>query len=191
MSRDIVSGFDLLLGAFGANPTEAGQLLQLQREKLVFYFDSKGTGITEAERLSDDVLDVALKHLQDGERIQNIRAFLHQTARYVWLNYYREMNRSRELFREYEYQVKVTTRTLGPEERSALANAECYEDCLQRLEPATRELLMQYTGGSSEIRESLAQKHQVSRSSLTVRINRIRTRLRKCHAECVKKKCLD
>lgn len=191
MTQDTASGYDLLLATFSADPTEAGQLLQLQREKLVFFFDCKGIGITEAERLSDAVLDVVLKRLQNGEKIQKIRAFLNQTAQYVWLNYYREMKRTRELFREYEYQVKATPRSSGPDENSALAGAECYKDCLARLDPATLELVTQYTEGSSEIRERLAQKLHMNRSSLTVRINRIRTSLRKCHAECIKKKCLD
>lgn len=191
MTQDTACGYDLLLATFSADPMEAGQMLQLHREKLVFFFDCKGIGITEAERLSDAVLDVALKHLQSGEKIQNIRAFLNQTAHYVWLNYYREVKRTRELFREYEYQVKATPCSSGPDENSALAAGDCYKTCLARLDPATLELLTQYTGGSSETRERLAHELHMNRSSLTVRINRIRTSLRKCHAECIKKKCLD
>ena len=191
MTPNTATGFEWLLATFDADPQEAGRLLQLQREKLVIFFDFKRTGIVDAERLADEVLDVALKHLQNGKNIQKIRAFLCQTAKYVWLNHHREMKRDQERFKEYERWVTTATRTSGLDERFELVSKECSQDCLQRLEPAERQLLQEYTTGNKKTRERLAQERHMARNSLTVRINRIRTNLRKCLAECVKSKCLN
>ncbi|HEV2992011.1 MAG TPA: hypothetical protein VG759_26475 [Candidatus Angelobacter sp.] len=189
MSQNTISGYELLLNSFGTDPAEAGRLLQVQRDKIIAYFDFKGSGIVDGERLADEVMDIAAKHLQNGEPIQNIRAYLYGTAKLVWRNYYRETEYTRRKSEEYQYlsKAKILTSDERTEELESI-KLECNRKCLQQIDSANRELLIEYSSGSAQAREALSQRHGISRNSLTIRINRIRSDLRKCRTICMKNK---
>jgi DNA-directed RNA polymerase specialized sigma24 family protein len=189
MTQNAISGYELLLNSFGTDPVEAGRLLQLQRDKIIAYFDFKGSGIIEGDRLTDEVFDIAIKNLQDGEPIQNIRAYLHGIAKLVLCNYYREVEHDQRKLEEYQYllKTKILSADEGEEERETL-RIECNRRCLQQIDSANKELLIEYSRGSAQAREALSQRHGISRNSLTIRINRIRSDLRKCKTECMKNK---
>jgi len=186
MTQKTFSAYDLLLGAFAPQPEDAAYLLQLQWEKLVAFLEFKGAGIVEGEQLADKVMDIATRRLQEGESIANIRAFLYETARYVWLNHYRKTKRTQRWFDQYEYWSKL--KVLGAQnEELEPVQVKCYQQCLHGLDTADHDLLAEYTSGNTQTRLALAERKHMTRNSLTVRINRMRSALRKCYAECLKK----
>src|SRR5579859_3925947 len=109
MSQKTFSAYDLLLAAFAPEPENAAHLLQIQWDKLVTFFDLKGSRIIDGEQLADEVIDIATQKLQEGIAIVNIRAFLYETAKYVWLNHHRKMKRAHRSLGEYEYQAKLSS----------------------------------------------------------------------------------
>jgi len=186
MSQKTFSAYDLLLAAFAPEPEDAAHLLQIQWDKLATFFDLKGSGIIDGERLADEVIDIATRKLQEGTAIIDIRAFLYETAKYVWLNHYRKMKRAHRSLDEYEYQAKLSTLDTQNAELESI-KAKCYQRCLRALDAADLELLTEYSLGNTQTRQSLADRNGMSRNSLTVRINRLRASLRKCQAACLKK----
>lgn len=68
---------------------------------------------------------------------------------------------------------------------------KCLEKCLGQLSERNRELMLQYYSSGKEnnvgSRKALAQRLEISSSSLRIQANRIRTSLKKCVASCLKR----
>ena len=73
---------------------------------------------------------------------------------------------------------------------------ECMRECEQRLTPEERELIVAYVKDENkgqrkkDWRKKLAQKLSISPVTLRVRVHRIRKKLQKCRANCLKKKAM-
>jgi DNA-directed RNA polymerase specialized sigma24 family protein len=180
--------YDLLLSAFGGRAGEAASLLWLQWKMLVTFFNLKGVSPIESERLADEVVDIAAQRLHTSEPIGNIRVFMYETAKFVWLNHYREMKRRERALRSYAYWRCLQANEEAEEvEKLETTKIDRYKRCLSKLEPFELKLLYDYSTGTRETRLDLAARKQLNRNSLSIRINRIRTKLRQWYLECMQK----
>jgi len=66
---------------------------------------------------------------------------------------------------------------------------DCLEECLKKLDPADRELILKYfekSGGAKiECRSELAAKQGISLNTLRMKVHRINAKLRKCINNCL------
>ena len=78
---------------------------------------------------------------------------------------------------------------LEEEARSKERRYECFEECLKRLEPAERKVVVGYYEGRGRAkivaRQKLAARLKIDLNALRVRTGRIRTRLRECIENCL------
>jgi|SRR5579859_6911987 len=179
--------YDLILSAFGSRPDEAATLLRLQWSKLVTFFNLKGAPLIESERLADEVVDIAGRRLQAAESVGNIRAFMFETAKFVWLNHYRVLKRQERALGRYEYWLRLKGGRAAEDEELEALRIDCCQRCLARLKGPELEVLREYSWGNRGTRQFLAEQNRITRNSLSIRINRLRTMLRKCCQGCVQK----
>ena len=187
MNSELGSDYQLLLELFSKDSREAARLLQIHREMITTYFDFKGTGIAEAERLSDQVFDIVMRNLQNGETIENIKAYIFTVAKYLWLNHYKTTKRTESRFIRYGRWLMSNLFHEGQENDLSTAEHKCRGECLSQMYPTDRELLVEYTTANGKSRELIAQREGMSRSALSTKINRWRNSLRKCYVECMKR----
>jgi RNA polymerase sigma factor (sigma-70 family) len=174
------AAFDLLLARLDSDRQQAGVKYELQRSKLVKFFEWRGS--TLPEDLADETINRVAKNLEAGEEIRNLAAYCVGTARHVFLESLRS-RRKEELVEDIPQ-----TSVLRAEESER--RMECLEHCLQKLSPQEADLIMQYYQNDKQSR--IASRKEISArlgiplNALRIRTHRIRARLESCVEMCMK-----
>src|SRR5262245_29875394 len=90
------SAFERLLGHLGDAPAAAAQEYVSLRRKLVLFFAMRGAGAS-AESLADEAIDRLARRLEEGPRVEQVRAFVFGVARRLWLEDGRRRGRQERL----------------------------------------------------------------------------------------------
>lgn len=160
------------------------------RRRLAKYFE--WNQCTGSDELADEVLDrVAAK--SDSEAIREVDNYSFGVARFVCLEAHKKMYRathSEELpggedaLPDLHNQSAEIVDRLYEERRLA-----CLRQCLARLTPADRELVIQYYGAGDEkqktYRRELAERAGLKMGTLRVRTNRLREQLEQQVKRCL------
>jgi len=163
---------------------DAGEAREYEviRRKLVAFLDLRGAA--HAEAAADETLDRVARKLQEGEPVQNLRAYVFGVARRVLLECERRERRDR-----------VTQRTWVLLHGSPATDAEterrfaCLEKCLGALSAENRALVEAYHGAgggaAQDVRAALAARIGISGTALRTRAYRLRNELGACLRGCL------
>jgi DNA-directed RNA polymerase specialized sigma24 family protein len=138
-------------------------------------------GASSAEQLADQTLDRVARKLTEGAEIPagSLGAYVRGVARLVFYESGRE---------------RLALAPLTGHEPAAVAPddaaraGECLDGCLASWHAADRDLLLRYYGAgkASDVRKRIADELAVSPTALRIRTHRLRTRLERCVADCMK-----
>jgi DNA-directed RNA polymerase specialized sigma24 family protein len=169
--------FERLLDALDPDRERAAAAYERLRYRIIGLL--RWWGASAAEQLADDTLDRVARKLQEGAQIPpgSLGAYVRGVARLVFLESTREpltplTGREPEM--------------VSPSDASDAA--DCLDRCLASWGASDRDLLLHYydAGKASDIRKQIADELGISATALRIRTHRLRTRLERCVAECLK-----
>jgi DNA-directed RNA polymerase specialized sigma24 family protein len=173
---------DRLLQRLDQRPEAAAREYEFLRRRLITFFSLRS--VDSPDRLADEAMDRVARRLEEGETIDNVRAYFHGVAQRIASESAKRQTRERAALDGYR-PFLVTDE--ASEEIDA--RADCLERCLECLPRETRALIRSYyQNGPLPVREGrklLAQEQGLSDSGLRVRAHRIRTQLEQCLVRCL------
>lgn len=173
-----------LLAALDPDVDRAAEEYEAVRRRLVRLFQWRG--VEFAEDYADETINRVARKLEEGEQILNISGYVGGVARLVLLEAHKERERERAAFEQLPPPVVEA----APAEEDGEGRVRCFESCMGRLDGETRTLILEYyddAGGARiEKRKRLAASLGLEMNALRNRALRLRDRLERCIAECVK-----
>jgi len=170
--------FEALLYWLDSDREQAGVKYEEIRSKLIKYF--AGSSQIEAEALADETINRVARRLNEikdkvyGERVR----YFFGVARKVLMEY----------LRRKQPQVKSGSVV---DSNSIELEYRCLEECMAKLSPQNRELVMRYYAAEGreriEQRKLLAEELGIAPNALRIRAYRIRAELQKCLKDCVER----
>lgn len=173
MSREM---FEALLDWLDSDREQAALKYEEIRIKLIKFFSA--TSQSEAEALADETINRVARRLNEvKDQVYGERArYFYGVARKVQLEYQRRKQpQAGPVFALDSDRIEV--------------EYGCLEECIAKLSPENRELVLRYYGADGreriEQRKLLAEKLGIAPNALRIRAFRIRAELEKCLKECV------
>ncbi|MGH9767792.1 MAG: sigma-70 family RNA polymerase sigma factor [Blastocatellia bacterium] len=152
-----------------SDPVKAAERYELNRQKLIRYFIKRG--YRDPENLADETL--ARAH----QVMSQIEKFIFGIARNVGHEDFRQ--------REKEGQtVDVSEVTLRSLDNPDKLDTDCLKQCLQKLPPKERALIIFYPDCEPQEREALAKHLGMTLGGLRSKVAGIRKKLNKCAKDC-------
>lgn len=180
-----VEAFTKLLATFDADRQLAGEKYENLRRTLIRFFEWRGAPFPEDH--TDVTFNRVARKLEEGVEVKNIGAYCYEVARLVCLEALKGPDAKRQPLESINPQAKTATNEALEKER----RLSCLEDCLNGLSRESRELIMEYyhdgTGRPIDHRKALAERLGLRRDALANRAQRVRDRLERCVAACLKK----
>jgi DNA-directed RNA polymerase specialized sigma24 family protein len=174
-------GLGRLLWRLHRDPDRAAAAYQALRRSLVRFLRARGAWFPDES--ADAAIDRLARKLERGAEIADLRTFALGIARLVLLEQWRHKETCQARIADAELD-----RVPAPEPRTEEPHGACLEQCLARLAPESRELLLQYYAGEGRERilgrRRLAEAHGLSESALRNRVQRLRNRLQRWMARC-------
>lgn len=176
------AGFARLLGRLHADADTAAAEFETLRRTLTRFFDWRGAA--SADECADETLDRLCRRLDEGTDVADIRSYAYGIARLVLLERRRrpaftDLDDAPEPFELHPAAQPVTDDSLR----------ECFDNCLSRLNPESRALLLEYYEGERrkriDNRRRVAAARGLSDNALRSRVQRLRDRLESCVRTCV------
>jgi DNA-directed RNA polymerase specialized sigma24 family protein len=177
--------FDQMLAWLDSDRERAGQKYEEIRCRLIKIFVCQGC--SDAEGLADETIDRVIRKVPEiaPNYAGNPALYFSGVARYILLEYKNRMARLRLL-------PPTTPRQIEEDDEDIEREYECLDHCIERLTPANRELILEYYREEKqamiENRKRLAERMRATPNALRVRAERIRNKLQKCVANCLKQK---
>jgi len=171
--------FEQLLAWLDRDRDRAGMKYEDIRSQLIKIFIARGCPIPE--ELADQTINRVARKLNDivGRYTGDPALYFYGVARMVHLEYLRQPP---VLMPDLPVQVAEY------DER----RCKCLQQCVNRLTPKNRELIMAYYGEGKQLnadrRREIAEQMGLEQNALWVRAHRIREKLRQCICECLKNK---
>jgi DNA-directed RNA polymerase specialized sigma24 family protein len=169
--------FERLFEWLDPDRDRAGEKYEEVRARLIQIFEARGCPV--AEELADATLDRVATKVEDiaGTYVGKPELYFYGVAQ----NIYREYLRKKPIHlppndppraEEFEHQY------------------QCLDNCLQRLTPKSRKMILQYYQAEShkqvEFRKNLARRIGIGTNALRIRVHRIREHLAVCLTDCLK-----
>lgn len=182
---DAGTAFDRLLSRLDADRETAGQKFEDLRRRLVRFFDWRGADAPDS--CADVTLDRLAQKIDEGVTIASLHAYTFAVARLVHLEQARRPeNRAVSLSDAPEDAL------VAPAPRSATPWHDCLDHALQGLDGDQRRLILRYyahdKGDKVRDHAALAAELGISVSALRNRAQRVRDRLERAVADCVRTK---
>lgn len=178
--------FNRLLGWLNPDPEEAGRKYEEIRGRLIKIFTCRGC-VTPEEMADETMTRVAGRVLEiAGGYVGEPALYFYGVARRVYL----ESLRERWVAVPFDSgQVAVRSEKLGEKDEAEREYA-CLEQCMEKLPPRQRELILEYyqeeKRAKIEHRRELSEKLGIALNALRIQVHRIRMALQACVAECLK-----
>lgn len=177
--------FDRFLASLDTDREAASEKYLLLRRNLVRYFE--GRNCRFAEDHADEVLNRLARKLDDGEDIRDINGYAYGIARLLLLEIYKEREREEKALKDLP-SLRLVEEDLAEVEKGLA----CLNHCLDKLPPASRQLILGYYQGDKqsriENRKQLGKTMGIANQALRSRATRLREKLEACLATCLKKK---
>ena len=173
--------FDSLLASLGKDRESAGEHYLETRAKLVRFFEWRGCPFPEDH--ADETINRVARRLVEGEKILNPAGYYFGVARMLVLEINKESIRQQQALRELPGSTITSDQSDESEPR-----IDRLRQCLQRLSPDARELILQYYHGEKSVkldcRKKLAERFGVPINTLRMRALRIRENLQRSVENC-------
>jgi DNA-directed RNA polymerase specialized sigma24 family protein len=165
-----------------SDPSRAGEKYEALRGKLITFFRQRQC--ISPEDLADEALNRVIRKSQE-EQILNLPAFVLGVARRVAAETYRS-NRIDPI------EVDPAVVPPDPEDEPAAAPlSNCMDECVARLFPRERELILEYYGHEKsdkiKTKKRMSGSLGISATALRVRAFRIRKQIEGCVAVCMER----
>lgn len=176
----------LLLRWLAQDGGTAGERYEIIRQTLVKTFTWNGR--PDAEDLADETINRVTRRLPEliKEYKGDPALYFYGVAKRVL----KEVQRA-ESARMPRPPVDPPAPSPPEDEQAANLRQRCLDECLQKLSPENRNLILQYyqERGQTKIdkRKEIAQKLDIRATNLRVKVHRIRTTLLACILECMKR----
>jgi RNA polymerase sigma factor (sigma-70 family) len=170
------------LAVLDSDSARAGEKYEALRGKLITFFRQRQC--TAPEDLADETLNRVIRKSQE-EPILNPPAFVLGVARRVAAETYRSK-------RIEPLEVDAAIVPPDPEEDPAAAQlGDCMDECIARLIPRERELIIEYYGHEKnekiKTKKKMSGNLGISATALRVRAFRIRKQIEGCVAVCMER----
>jgi DNA-directed RNA polymerase specialized sigma24 family protein len=173
------TAFDCLLASLDADREQAGEKYERIRQKLVTFFQCRGTPGPDDE--ADETISRVARRLEEGEHVEHLPAYFYGVARVVLLECDRRERR--------EMRARVAAAEHRPEGTDDDPRLPCLERCLAGLPTGSRELLTSYYAADHAARirqrQELAHRHGIPMNALRIRVHRLRVALEACVGRCL------
>ena len=182
--------FDALLGWLSANREEAGRQYEKIRDGLVRFFRFRGCADPHA--LADETINRVARKVSAFDSSENVKiiTYFYGFASNIYLEYLRTKAKEVQL----ESECFSSSRNFKVSDDSSDTQCDCLENCLAKLPREESNLVIQYYGGDKrakiELRRNIADRMNLKMPALHTRVYRIRSVLRECIEECLKKNSL-
>ena len=181
--------FQRLLGWLDEGENSDGRNYLEMRRRLVDYFDRKNCRVPD--ELADETFNRVARRLEEEGNIhgETPARYCYITARFVFMEYLRGADKKSvpldEVLRQsHQFASPVDAREKEVKEKMLA----CLEQCTDKLEPASREIITGYYFGAERVkienRRALAEKSGISMNALSIRACRIRDKLESCVGKC-------
>ena len=175
--------FDKLLNAFSEDRDKAGADYEVARRKLLRFFEWRA--VESPDEYVDETLNRVARRIDEGQKIDNLMAYIAAVARLVLMEVVKVRPRSQFSLDDPENKVQLTR----PEPVEPDARLECLDRCLESLPEESRTLIIDYYQEERrvkiELRQELADRLQIPLNALRIRAHRIRLGLEKCITNCL------
>jgi DNA-directed RNA polymerase specialized sigma24 family protein len=175
--------FDKLLSAFSEDRDKAGNDYEVARRKLLRFFEWRA--VESPDEYVDETLNRVARRIDEGQKIDNLMAYIAAVARLVLMEVVKARPRSQFSLDDPENKVQLAK----PESVEPDARLECLDRCLESLPEESRTLIIDYYQEERrvkiELRQELADRLQIPLNALRIRAHRIRIGLEKCITNCL------
>jgi DNA-directed RNA polymerase specialized sigma24 family protein len=169
--------FVSFLGWLSSDPDRAGEEYERLRFRLCTFFSQRHCSF--ADELADETINRVILKVAE-EQIENKIAYCYGVAR----NVYRESLRKERTHLDID---EVTIAAKAPEEPSF--SSECLDECLEKLPPDTRNLLLEYFSEAKsakiELHRRISESLATTQTALRMRVMRTKQKLKVCVQECM------
>ncbi len=180
--------FIRLLNRLDADHERAGEKYEDLRRTLIRFFEWRGAPCPDEH--ADEVFNRLARKLDEGIEIRNVSAYSHEVARLVFLETTKGSYSKRLPLESLE--TDLIAEDLSEEVRVKEQRLECLENCLRTLPRESSELILGYyryeASGQIGRRRALAERLGLRRDALANRAQRLRDKLERCVAHCLRKK---
>jgi DNA-directed RNA polymerase specialized sigma24 family protein len=173
----------------GANSD--GQKYLEMRRRLAAYFDRKNCLMPD--ELADETLNRVARRLEEEGAIEGDAParYCYIVARFVFMEHLREMQKDDTLLNDLRQQPHADALVASEadnEQKIKEQRLNCLEQCLNRLESVSREIIARYYVGKARVkiehRRVMAEELGITMNALSIRACRIRDKLEACVREC-------
>jgi len=180
--------FAKLLDCLDGNRERAGEKYEELRRTLIRFFEWRGAPFPEEH--ADETFNRIARKLCEGIEIQNIGGYCYEVARRVCLEIFKGRDSKRVPLEEVASEARVAEMSAEAVEKES--RLECLEDCLRWIPAESRELIVEYYREEKrsriDHRKVLAERLGLRRDALANRAQRVRDKLERCVAGCLRKK---
>jgi RNA polymerase sigma factor (sigma-70 family) len=168
-----------LLALLDPDPGKAARRFQQLRRRLTRLFEWRGAGFPDD--LADETISRVARKLAQGVEIRSDDPFRYfcGVAHLVFKEMLRERQRERQLLDPASWSPHAE-----PDEEPDDERMEALQECLDRLPPSSRDLILDYHEGERrgriDNRRAIAERLDIPLNALRIRVHRIRTRLERC-----------
>jgi DNA-directed RNA polymerase specialized sigma24 family protein len=184
--------FQRLLTWLDEGANSDGQKYLEMRRRLAAYFDRKNC--PTPDDLADDTLNRVARRLEEEGAIEadTPARYCYIVARFVFMEHLREVQKDNTLvhdLRRHPHVDAPAAPEVDDEQKIQEQRLNCLEQCLNKLESASRVLITRYYVGKARVkiehRRTLAEELGITMNALSIRACRIRDRLEACVRECL------
>lgn len=184
--------FQQLLAWLDEGANSDGQKYLEMLRRLSAYFDRKNC--PTPDELADETLNRVARRLEEEGTIETEAParYCYIVARFVFMEHLRETHRGDALTNDllrHTHAGHLFAPEADDERKVEERRLNCLEQCLNRLESASREIIARYYVGKARVkiehRRKLAEELGITTNALSIRACRIRDRLEACVRECL------
>jgi len=179
--------FNRLLDWLDGGVNSEGQKYVEMRQRLVTYFNRKNC--SAPDDLADETLNRVARRIQKEGFIkaETPAKYCYIVARFVFMESLREGERERSRQQELARQWHATSGSEASDIQEKMRT--CMQRCIEQLDPAKRELILDYYAGDErqkiDNRKRLAGSLKMTTNALSIRACRIRDELETCVRQCL------
>ncbi len=185
------TSFARLLERLDADRDRAGERYEDLRRTLMRFFEWRGAPFPE--EAVDETLNRLARKLTEGVAIQNVGGYCYEIARLVFMETLKGSDGRQAPIETVN--LEAPSLLLTDEATEKEARLTCLDTCLDGLPEESRELILEYyqdkKRGRIDRRQALAERLGLRREALANRAQRLRDKLERCVAVCLKQKTVD
>lgn len=155
--------------------------------KLTLFFEVRHC--IDPEELADETIERVIRKLCEGAKVSDLMSYSYGVAKNIFYEYLRREKAKHKYSDEQRYRSEAETEDDAHEAAQQERRLQCLEECTKRLKEEARWMLFEYYRYKGqrklEHRRKMAEKLNITREALTLRIFHLKRKLRKCIDDCL------